>query len=232
MIDRVRNVVLTLLNKENRGFVSPSEFNRLADLAQKSIFEENFYHYNRLVNMENIMMTNSEYANLASNLQEKIDVFAETSPLEYDENTGFFTIENEDVYRVQNLTYKNRTIEIAPKSIINLLQSENYAPPTETYPMYTRFGDKFKVYPESIENLVNCFYIRKPKQPKWTYIELQGNPIFNPNAVDFQDFELHPSDEVMVIIKLMSYFGVSVRDADIIQVSKQDEMQKNAKEQQ
>jgi len=231
MIDRVRNVVLTLLNKENRGFVSPSEFDRLADLAQKSIFEENFYHYNRWVNMQNQMMSNEEYGDIPKNIREKIDVFASESKLVFDETTEFFQIEANDVYRVENLLYKNRIIEEAPKSIIQLLEQENYAPPSETYPMYTRFGDNFRVYPETIADKVECFYIRKPKKPKWTYIEVQGNPIFNPDAPDFQDIELHPSDETMLIIKLMSYFGVSVRDGDIVQISKQDEMQKNAKEQ-
>lgn len=232
MIDRVRNTVLTLLNKENRGFISPSEFNRLADLAQKSIFEENFYHYNRWVNLQNNMLSNSEYGDIPKNIEEKIDVFAEKTDMIYDEDSSTFSINAQDVYRLQSVRYKNRDIEIVPKSIINLLEDENYASPSETYPMFVRYGDEFTIYPSTITDNVNCFYIRKPKKPKWTYIEVLGNPVFNPDASDYQDLEIHPSDEVMLVIKLMSYLGVSIRDADIVQISKQEEMQKNAKEQQ
>lgn len=232
MIDRVRNVVLTLINKENRGFVSPSEFNRLADLAQKYIFEDNFYKYNRWVNVQNQMMSNDDYADITGNIREKIDVFAEKSQMVYDENTETFSLVNNDLYRLDTIRYKNVVVEEVPKSIITLLKQENYASPTETIPVYNRYGDKFEIYPKTIKDNVDCIYIRKPKKPKWTYEEILGNPVFNPDAEDFQDFEIHPSDEVTLIQKMLSYFGISVRDIDVVQISEQQTMQKEAKEQQ
>jgi len=220
------------MNKENRGFVSPSEFNRLVGLAQLAIFEENFYHYNRWINMQNNRMSNSEYSDIPKNIQEKIDVFAERDAYTYNDTTGAFEPIGLDVYRVQQVFFNNKIAEKAPKSIINLLQDENYASPTLKYPMYVDYGGNLILYPESIEDNVEVFYIRRPKAPKWTFSTVQGNPIYNPSAPDFQDLELHPSDEVAVTIKVLSYLGLSIRDADVLQVSKQEEIDKNNKERQ
>ena len=53
MINSVRNTVLFLLNKDNRGFITPSEFDYFAKQAQLEIFEELFDDYNRAVSAQN-----------------------------------------------------------------------------------------------------------------------------------------------------------------------------------
>ena len=58
MINEVRNTVLTLLNKNNFGYLSPSDFNLLAEQAQLDIFETYFYDYNRHINQQNNFLKN------------------------------------------------------------------------------------------------------------------------------------------------------------------------------
>ncbi len=53
MINSVRNTVMFLLNKDNRGYVSPSEFDYFAKLAQLEIFESYFYEYGKAVALQN-----------------------------------------------------------------------------------------------------------------------------------------------------------------------------------
>ena len=52
-INEVRNVVLQLLNKNNRGYITPEEFNNYCKMAQLSIFEELFDDYNKNINKQN-----------------------------------------------------------------------------------------------------------------------------------------------------------------------------------
>ena len=223
MIDRVRNTVLTILNKNNRGTLPPAEFNRLAGMAQRDIFENTFYDYNKFINYQNKRLTNSEYSDIPKNIQEKIDIFADTSTMTLD--NGFFFVDNQDVYRIQQLRYQGAIIEHAAKSLVLQLNNDAYAAPTTTYPVYVRYGDKFEVYPNTITSDVTCFYIREPKQPKWTYTTVAGNPIYNPSASDFQDLEIHPSDEVKLITKVLAYAGVVIRDEQVIQAAMNKEMQ-------
>ena len=44
-IDNVYQRVLTIANKEQRGYITPQEFNLLAYKAQMDIFESYFYNY-------------------------------------------------------------------------------------------------------------------------------------------------------------------------------------------
>ena len=45
-IDTVYKKVLTFANKEQRGYITPQEFNLFADQAQLEIFEQYFYDMN------------------------------------------------------------------------------------------------------------------------------------------------------------------------------------------
>ena len=42
-VNNVYQKVLAIANKEQRGYITPQEFNLFADLAQKEIFEQYFY---------------------------------------------------------------------------------------------------------------------------------------------------------------------------------------------
>ena len=50
-INTVYSKVLTLSNKEQRGYITPQEFNLLADKAQMEIFQEYFYDEDKAVRM-------------------------------------------------------------------------------------------------------------------------------------------------------------------------------------
>ena len=52
MINEVRNTVLSVLNKNNYGYISPSDFNLFAENAQMEIFEDYFKNYNKAINAE------------------------------------------------------------------------------------------------------------------------------------------------------------------------------------
>ena len=49
MINEVRNTVLSVLNKNNYGYISPSDFNLFASNAQMEIWEEYFSSYNKTI---------------------------------------------------------------------------------------------------------------------------------------------------------------------------------------
>ena len=75
MINSVRNTVLSVLNKNNYGYISPSDFNLYAKQAQMEIFEEYFANYNKLVNGQNSRVVGSDYADLTKAVEEVIEFF-------------------------------------------------------------------------------------------------------------------------------------------------------------
>ena len=68
-IDNVYKTVLNILNKENRGYIVPREFNSLANQAQNEIFEGYFSLRNYVVS------NNSDYSDIRKNVEEKIALF-------------------------------------------------------------------------------------------------------------------------------------------------------------
>ena len=56
-IDTVYQKVLALANKEQRGYITPQDFNLFADQAQKEIFEQYFYDLNQFRRLNSIIKT-------------------------------------------------------------------------------------------------------------------------------------------------------------------------------
>ncbi len=68
-IDRVYQTVQKILNKEQRGYLPPVEFNLFANQAQNEIFHSYF-------GMRNMVNTNSsDYSDIQGNVEEKISLF-------------------------------------------------------------------------------------------------------------------------------------------------------------
>ena len=103
---------------------------------------------------------------------------------------------------------------------ITLLNSSSHTTPDSTYPAYIILGDSIKVYPSYMNRygMVNATYFRYPLAPKWTYVELvSGEPIFDQSQSDYQDFELAIEDEYKLVMKILQYCGISIRETEVAQ---------------
>ena len=89
MINSIRQTVMSVLNKNNYGYISPSDFNLFAKQAQMDLFENYFYQYNNQINKENgaggrtmLRTSGTGYADITQGLEEVIDSFSEYKPLQ------------------------------------------------------------------------------------------------------------------------------------------------------
>lgn len=81
MINEVRNAVLSVLNKNNYGYISPSDFNLYAANAQMELYEEYYSSYNKTINAENLRSSGTDYADIESPLAESLETFLMTDYL-------------------------------------------------------------------------------------------------------------------------------------------------------
>ena len=88
MINSVRNTVLSVLNKNNYGYLSPADFNLFAKQAQLDVFESYFSQYNYQINKENARQSGSGIADLAKGIEESMDLFSVTRGLNQDTTTA------------------------------------------------------------------------------------------------------------------------------------------------
>ena len=81
MINSVRNTVIAILNKNNYGYISPSDFNLYAQQAQLELFMKYFSDYNAIINKENARGSGTDYADFGKSFAEQMEEFIVTNSL-------------------------------------------------------------------------------------------------------------------------------------------------------
>ena len=233
MINSVRNTVLAILNKNNYGYVSPSDFNLFAKQAQMDMFEDYFTQYNYYVNKENARQSGTGYADIKKGIEEVIDMFSVENDLTHDSANKFFlpsvTTTGDDYYFINKVLVVGTGVieaENVSNKNITLLSNSNLTSPSTLFPAYNKGGNLAYLYPTTIDSQgeVKCQYIRYPKDPKWTYVSLSGGePSFDQSQADFQDFELPLEDERSLVYKILQYAGMSIREIQAVQFAKAEE---------
>jgi len=235
MINSVRDTVHDFLEKNNRGWLKPERFNNYAYLAQMEIFESYFYDYNRWLAAQTMRQSHSHFANIPKNIREKLETFLKVNQAVTATSASSFGMPD-DFYRLMDVYYQNNFVDEVNQRRLVLLNRSNHTAPSTTFPVYVmseNANDEFPlitVYPISITTGVTVDYVRMPKTPNWTYNNVGGNPSFDPSISDYQDFEIHPSDEHRLVQKILGFAGVSIRENDIIQYAEMQEQQKKQTE--
>ena len=213
-IDTVYQTVLALANKEQRGYITPQEFNLFADHAQMSIFEQYFYDLNQF---KRVPGNQSDYADMVTILEDKISIFSTSVdyepaeigvlPENYYRSQGSVIVDN---IKAEKITKDEATAYVSPLTS-----------PTKSRPVY--YFDNNSIYFMPASKKATFSYIRKPNKPEWTYVVLNDKALYNPsgNAVDF---ELHPSEQKNLVNRILKLAGISIEDAGLVQVATQEEI--------
>ena len=224
-VNKVYRVVLTITNKEQRGYLTPDQFNRIARQAQLDIYEKTFYDYNRAVRKQAVGDFR-EYSDIASNVKDKIDIFAREANLSVSNTTGIGSIpSNLDLYRLMGVYNSLRTIEFEEvrKEELPYLLSSKLNQPTSAYPVYYSEANTVRVFPSDYGTSVTIDYLTLPQDPVWGYTT-GGNGELVYSSGTSQDFEIHESDETDLVMKILAYTGIIIKDPTVIQSAAQKEV--------
>lgn len=231
--NEVRNTVMFFINKNNKGYITPDEYNMFSLMAQMDIFNSMFTDLNDGLVKKDKRLTNSEYADLPKALEQAIDTFGVyTTPLNfvYDAIAGVWNYTGSDLLLDMHLSLVNAQgkkvyIELVNKSELNYLMNSNMTAPTTIYPIYAKVGDSYKIAPTVPAGYTaELFFVRKPKNPKWTYISDNGSPLYNASAPDLQDFELDYTYMPALVVKILMYCGLSIREEMVVQSASAEEI--------
>lgn len=230
MINQIYQILQTILNKEQRGNVTPAEFNLLAKQVQEKIFRGYFNDYSRDVIRMNRGMGGVGFADLAGNQRQRIDRFAKTATLSFDSPNFDLPADLYMIYQNGIMTEGGIVIEeVEPGKVGYLNQSA--AAPSETFPVYERVNEgEILISPSTIIAGVTCRYIRTPLDPNWTFMVVSGEPLFDAADPDYQDFELHPDEFSNIVIQMLSYFGINIRETEVAQYAEALKQKQDTKE--
>lgn len=229
-VDKVYKTVLSILNKESRGFLTPEEFNKIGAQVQLDILDQHFYDYNRSVVKHNSGRAVDDYGNIPEKLEEKIDPFYKTSNLAL--TAGELTIPS-DLYKVITITTTDKLKEIEKINKKNLpyLLSSSYSVPSTSFPVYYQTDTKFVTNP-TLTGSLTLQYVKTPADPVWAYTKnaSTGALTFSTSTgsgviptTGKVDFDLHESDRVQLIIGILKYAGLVIADPNVIQAASAEE---------
>tara|TARA_R100001443_G_scaffold20825_1_gene33018 strand:+ start:923 stop:1633 length:711 start_codon:yes stop_codon:yes gene_type:complete len=222
-VDRVYQTVLALANKEQRGYVTPQEFNLFANQAQNEIFEQYFYDLNQFLRAPVGNKTTS--SDLRDIIEEKIALFRVTN-----QTIGTNALPS-NVHKLEGLSARFGNdagavyypAEEVSKKEYDAYEQTALTRPSFKRPIFYRYNNNFAISPPDVWGAFRIDYIQKPMPPKWTYVVVNQEALWNPSAADKRDFELHSSEEKNLVIKILQYAGVTLQDYNITQLAGQKE---------
>ena len=228
-IDTVYQRVLAIANKEQRGYITPQEFNLFANQAQMEIFEQYFYDLNQF---SRIPGNNTEYSDMVDLLEEKINIFKRTKEIT-SLPTGNTIDYPENTYRIGNL-YKVGHGIITKVNLDQLILMTNslILQPNLDRPVYI---DKNKTltlyYGEGTLGPITLTFVKKPDTVNWNYTVVGEQALYD-NGLNSRDFELHESEETSLVMKILSYAGITLKDNTLYQIGEGSEVKKIQQEKQ
>ena len=235
-INNVYQSVLVITNKDNRGYITPDEFNRLAEQAQNEIFAS---YFAREAGYELNAFLTSDFSDPNTYLAEKISVFYKELALTKLNNE--FTYPN-NLYRVGVVSVDDIVADRASNEEIKYINLSPLTAPVKKQPVYTLTDSGVVVYPSTITTGVKLDYLKQPVRPKWGYVSNGTIPYYDPTVFDpdsdsydvaakSYNFELHPSEENNLVVNILNYAGVVIKQPDVAGFAQGKEQQNAATEQ-
>jgi hypothetical protein len=233
-VDIVYKTVLSILNKEQRGYMTPDEFNRVGNQVQLEIFESYFEDLNQQLR---IQQTDDEYANRQKNIDNKISVFKTSNVCSWVSLGKYFSTPT-NLHKIGTVIYNGEVeVERVQKNDFIYMNLSQLTKPTKNFPVYLyeypntltgtalNSNPKIYVHPLSIQSGISVSYIRKPTEIIWAYSGIGGvtwtSGPYIYNATNSINFELDASERTNIIIRILSYAGMIIRDQEVIQAAVQ-----------
>jgi len=296
-VDIVYKTVLLILNKEQRGNLSPDEFNKVATQVQLEIFESYFDSLNQQIRRPD---NDTEYADRVKNIDNNISIFKEYGNATYVAGGGHFTLPTtsgasvatqtltgngtaisfpftsisssqlsnsviavtidgvsttaftisgtniifssipanlaaivvtatpRDFYKLGTVIYQDsKEVQLSRRNELLYLNLNPLIAPTTTYPVYLLEDNKLYLYPKTITSDITVSYLRKPADVTWNFTIPTGQNYYQYNPTNSIDFELSPTEQSNIILKILLYSGVIIRDPSIINIAAQQVQQEN-----
>ena len=223
-VDTVYQRVLALANKEQRGYITPQEYNLLANQAQMQIFESYFYAKNQRERIEPDRTDETSETDISTLLDGKLGPFRSVEDVQVNagtQNTFPTTVGVDgvqiDIFQTGRIFFNGyvcrkvtiNEFERFTKSLRHMSATDNNEP-IYTDSMVT--GRDVLIYSgatatgEATGATVECF--RVPVVANWAYVVVNSKAMYNSTLA--VDFELHRSEEDTLVHKILELAGIVI----------------------
>ena len=217
LVQSVYEAVKNLANKDQKGFITPAQFNSFAKIAQLNIYYELFREFVEGKKLRRANVDGHGAFSLVERSKNDLAVFAEKKDLSKSRD-GFS--KPDDYVMFINCAVKNAANTpvhiLTDESKINHLLNSTLSAPSSTFPVAI-MSDTIEVFPTTITK-VTLRYYREPSLPVY-----QSKTASLPNGATvelFQDsgssnFELPYQYEQELVAEIAKMVGINIKDKDL-----------------
>tara|TARA_R100000231_G_scaffold31728_1_gene27929 strand:- start:458 stop:1189 length:732 start_codon:yes stop_codon:yes gene_type:complete len=229
-VREVYNALKDLANKEQRGFITPSEFNSFAPIAQQNVFNKLFKDITASEALRRRNVDPARDKSTLKQIKEDLGVFSKDSTIT--KASGVFAKPDDFARLISMKTAGNILLDVTSSVMIDPIYDEekidrillsDLSKPSTSRPVAI-VKDNIQVFPTSI-NRIQVRYYKQPEGidpttgartvslPKFGFTTSNGKEAYNAStSVDFELPEHYTSELVFEIAKLV---GVNLRDPNV-----------------
>ena len=235
-IDEVYRLVQTFANKEQRGFIAPSEFNLLAKQAELELYNKRLSIvkekaptkrsqgiYGETLSPELARQDIATFlvGSLVSTTIESSPYLGASVSLTSDYVESMF-IHMDEEYSIST----NIPVDIVEPKDVNQILRSSLVKPSLQYPIALLGAEGgtakvFSIFPESITQVM-IYHYRNLNTPKWNYVTIGGKPIYNHSGSS--GFKISSRCHGEIVVKILEYLGVSIREPEVVQYAQANEI--------
>ena len=248
-VNKVYQTVLAIANKEQRGYITPQEFNLFAEQAQLDIYNQYFYDINQF---RQTIGNDDHYSDMIDVIEKKLNVFYATQSYPRYNNTESFNTTNRynghknqyalsrhsgglagykliSIVSIRDARTISGNVEKF-KTNIEVLKNSDFeeavlSPLTRgsmDRPICTIYKNEIHCNP--IQDNIEISFYNTPLPPNWTYVVVNEKALYNATASDHRDFQLHESEEKELVLKILLLAGISIKDYNVAQLASQEQV--------
>lgn len=247
-VQRVYNALKDLVNKDQRGFITPSIFNQFAGVAQMNVFNGLFDQQRTAVRMRRqqidspkdqnkfvqvledlSMLTKKETLTLSSGVVDK--------PSDLGRVISMFTTGN----LILGVSNKSKVQIVYNDADIDLVNLSDISKPTDQNPV-ALIANQIEVFP-NVNTSISTVDLRYYKLPQGLVPDTQARSVSQPtfgyttavsgveiyNSATSIDFELPEILFPELVMEIASLAGVNLRDTQVVQYSESQITQESIK---
>lgn len=231
-VNRVYSTLKGIVNKDQKGFVTPSIFNEFAAVAQMNIYNRLFDEERNALRFRRAGLDAGRDFSKDKQIKEDLAVFAKTASLT---KSGDVFSKPSDLGRIVSMrtaatfsggSYSGNQVSILyNQDDIDRVLSSDLSKPTSSNPVALVSND-IEIFPTDVSTMTMRYYklpeglnpttgAKSSSQPTFGYSSaVAGVELYSPSSS--VDFELPEHYFVELVVEIAQLIGINLRDADVV----------------
>lgn len=231
-VNQVYSALKNLVNKDQRGFVTPAVFNSFASVAQMNLFNKLFSDAALNKRIRNAQSDAGRDKSRVKQASEDLSVFSKTATVSLSTGAGDKPSDLARVISIKTTDDPAKNVEIVyDEEKIDYILRSTLSAPSATHPVVL-VSSNIQVFPTNLTSVVMRYYkipqgivpttgAKSTIQPKFGYTVVAGQEQYS--AANSIDFELPEYYFAELVIEMAKLIGINLRDKDVYTFSLNEE---------